>query len=188
MGVDDLGLPADALGVPEVHPQQVAGEQRRLLAALARLDLEDDVLAVVRVARHEQPPQPLLELAAPRLQLGRPPRRTPASSAASSRAASRSSSAARSSRWSRRSAQLGVPLAERAGQGLVGVDGRVGEPLLELGVFADQIVEIRTSVSWPVRSRATAPAPTERSRRPARRATGRPFAPAGLLAGLAFLP
>ncbi len=31
------------LGVALVHPQQVAGEQRRLLAALARLDLEDHV-------------------------------------------------------------------------------------------------------------------------------------------------
>src|SRR3712207_8361266 len=43
LGVEDLGLPALPLGVAQVHPQQVAGEQRRLLAALAGLDLEDDV-------------------------------------------------------------------------------------------------------------------------------------------------
>ena len=58
--VDDLGLPATALGVPQVHPQQVAGEQRRLLAALPRLDLEDHVAVVVGVARDEQPAQLVL--------------------------------------------------------------------------------------------------------------------------------
>ena len=50
------------LGVAQVHPQQVAGEQRRLLAALARLDLEDDVLAVVGVLGQQQLAQPVLEL------------------------------------------------------------------------------------------------------------------------------
>ena len=48
-GVESLGLPALPLGVAQVHPQQVAGEQRRLVAALARLDLEDDVLVVVGI-------------------------------------------------------------------------------------------------------------------------------------------
>ena len=49
--VEDLGRPAAPLGVAQVHAQQVAGEQRRLLAALPRLDLEDDVLVVVGVLR-----------------------------------------------------------------------------------------------------------------------------------------
>ena len=93
-GVDDLGAPAAPLGVAQVHPQQVAGEQGRLLAALAGLDLEDDVAVVVGVARDEHPAQ-------------RAPRRrracassagtsaaNDASSAASSRAAARSSRAA----------------------------------------------------------------------------------------------
>ena len=61
-GVEDLGLPALPLGVPQVHAQQVSREQRRLLAALAGLDLEDDVLGVERVARHEQVLEPLLKL------------------------------------------------------------------------------------------------------------------------------
>ena len=39
-GVEHLGPPAAALGVAQVHPQQVAGEQRRLLAALPGLDLQ----------------------------------------------------------------------------------------------------------------------------------------------------
>ena len=47
-------------GVALVHPQQVAGEQRRLLAALARLDLDDRVAVVVGVLGDEQLPQPLL--------------------------------------------------------------------------------------------------------------------------------
>ena len=51
-GVEDLGPPAAPLGVPQVHPQQVAGEQGGLLAALAGLDLEDHVAVVVGVARH----------------------------------------------------------------------------------------------------------------------------------------
>ena len=50
-GIQDLGLPAAAFGVTLVHPQQVPGEQRGLLAALARLDLQDDVAIVVRVPR-----------------------------------------------------------------------------------------------------------------------------------------
>ena len=54
VGRQHLGLPAATLGVPQVHPQQVAGEQRGFLAALPRLDLDHHVLAVVRVARGEQ--------------------------------------------------------------------------------------------------------------------------------------
>ena len=83
----DRGPPAALLGVAQVHPQQVAGEQGRLLAALPGLDLEDDVAVVVGVARDEQPAQraPRPRRAAPRARA--PPRRTTASSAASSRAA-----------------------------------------------------------------------------------------------------
>ena len=86
-GVQDLGLPALPLGVAQVHAQQVAGEQRRLLAALAGLDLEDHVLVVVGVARHQQLLQLLLELrpVRPGLLGERPRTRRPR--AASSRAA-----------------------------------------------------------------------------------------------------
>jgi hypothetical protein len=52
------------LGVALVHPQQVAGEQRGLLAALACLDLDDRVAVVVRVLGDEQLPEPLLNLLA----------------------------------------------------------------------------------------------------------------------------
>jgi len=58
-GADDLGLPALTLGVPQVHPHQVAGEQRGLLTALSRLDLQDDVFVVVGVAGDEQGAEPL---------------------------------------------------------------------------------------------------------------------------------
>ena len=71
LGVEDLGLPALPLGVAQVHPQQVAGEQRRLLAALAGLDLQDHVLAVVGVARQQQLAQLVLQRALPGGQLGR---------------------------------------------------------------------------------------------------------------------
>src|SRR6185437_14513741 len=63
-GVDDLGLPAVPLGVPQVHPEQVGGEKRGLLAALTRLYLEDGVPVVVGVLGYEQHTQPVLELSA----------------------------------------------------------------------------------------------------------------------------
>jgi hypothetical protein len=59
------------LGVAQVHPQQVAGEQRRLLAALPGLDLQDHVLAVVRITRQQQLAQLVLQRALPDGQLGR---------------------------------------------------------------------------------------------------------------------
>ena len=57
--VEDLHAPAAGLGVAGVHPEQVAGEQGRLLPALARLDLEERVLAVGGVARHQEAAEPL---------------------------------------------------------------------------------------------------------------------------------
>ena len=57
-GGEDLGGPAHALGVAGVHAGQVPGEQGRLLAALAGLDLDDDVTGVVRVARDEHVVEP----------------------------------------------------------------------------------------------------------------------------------
>ena len=49
-----LDLPALALGVARVHAVEVAGEQRGLVAAGAAADLEDRVLAVVRILRQQQ--------------------------------------------------------------------------------------------------------------------------------------
>ena len=54
LGVEQLGLPAASFAVPQVHVEQVAGEERRLLAPLPRLDLHQRVTVVVRVARGEQ--------------------------------------------------------------------------------------------------------------------------------------
>src|ERR671930_2013394 len=45
------------VGPAEVHPEQLAGEQRRFLAAGAGADLEDHVPFVVRIARHEEHPE-----------------------------------------------------------------------------------------------------------------------------------
>ena len=44
------------LRVARVHPQQLRGEQRGLLAAGPGPDLHDDVPVVVRVARQERAP------------------------------------------------------------------------------------------------------------------------------------
>ena len=45
-----------ALGVADVHPVELGGEQRGLLAAGAGPDLDDHVAVVVRVARQERAP------------------------------------------------------------------------------------------------------------------------------------
>src|SRR5260221_8142073 len=45
------------LGVAEVHLVELASEQRGLFPALARADLDDDVLVVERIARDELGPQ-----------------------------------------------------------------------------------------------------------------------------------
>ena len=57
--VEDLDLPAAGLGVAAVHLEQVAREQRGLLAALAGLDLDQRVGGVVGVAGREQAGQPV---------------------------------------------------------------------------------------------------------------------------------
>ena len=50
----DLRREAVPLGVAQVHPEQLAGEQRGLLAAGAGPDLDDHVAVVVGVARQQQ--------------------------------------------------------------------------------------------------------------------------------------
>ncbi len=51
---DHLGGPAMPLGKAHVHAQQVTGEQRRLVAAGAGADLEEDVAIIVGVLRQQQ--------------------------------------------------------------------------------------------------------------------------------------
>ena len=74
--VEHLDLPPAPLGVARVHAGEIACEQRRLLAALPRLDLHDDVVAVVRVARNEQLSQPGLQVGERGRRARRPLRRT----------------------------------------------------------------------------------------------------------------
>ena len=57
-------------GVALVHAEQIAGEQRRLVAAGAGADFENDVALVHRVFGDERDAQFLLERRAPRFELG----------------------------------------------------------------------------------------------------------------------
>ena len=50
----DLDLPALALGIARVHAEQVAGEQRRFVAAGAGADFQEDVALVVGVLGQQQ--------------------------------------------------------------------------------------------------------------------------------------
>jgi hypothetical protein len=52
--VEDFHAPALTLGVATVHAQHLGGKERRLIAARARANFEDDVLLVVRVGRQQQ--------------------------------------------------------------------------------------------------------------------------------------
>ena len=58
-----------ALGISDVHPGQVGGEQGRLLAALAGFHLKDDVVGVVRIARCQHVSQLIIEFGDLGLQL-----------------------------------------------------------------------------------------------------------------------
>ena len=60
--VENLRRPPGPLGETQIHAQQIAGEEGRLLAALTGLDLQDRVFGVVRVARQQQLLKPLGEL------------------------------------------------------------------------------------------------------------------------------
>ena len=137
-GVQHLGRPALPVGVPGVHAQQVAGEQRRLLAALAGLHLDDGVLVVGRVAGYEQPAQPFGELLAVRdhpLGLGGEVGVVGPQLAGGLDVAGRLLPLPPGGHDG---GQLGVPLVELLRQPRVGVRLRLGQLALELGVLVDQ--------------------------------------------------
>ena len=162
LGVEQLGLPAPTLGVAEVHPQQVPGEQRRLVAPLTRLDLEDDVAVVVRVARDQQVGELLGELLAPCGQLGglHDERRVLAAQlhrGVQVRADREPLLVGRHQRG-----QLGEATAEPPRGALVGVDRRVGELRLEVRVLTDQIVDLLEH-GTSLGGRTAAPAPAMRT-------------------------
>ncbi len=67
-GGDDLDVPVAHFGVAGVHAEEVAGEQRRFLAAGAAADFDDDVAVVVRVGGQEGETKGLLQALVLRLQ------------------------------------------------------------------------------------------------------------------------
>ena len=61
LAVEDLELPAVGVGIALVHVEQVGGPEVALLAAFSAADLDDDVLALVGIAGHEQLADPRVE-------------------------------------------------------------------------------------------------------------------------------
>jgi hypothetical protein len=147
--VQYLRDPAVPFGVAQVHAQQVAGEQRRLLAPLARLDLEDHVLAVVGVAGRQEFGEALLDdrdaltdllgLFGEGGVLGREFARRD-----QVRAGLREFGRGLVDRR-----QFGEAPADPAGGHLVGMDRGVGEALLQLRVLVEQFAEPVGAHSWP---------------------------------------
>ena len=66
----DLQLPAAFLGVLRVHSEKVTGEDGGLVTTSAATDLDDGVLAVIRIGRDEENLDLLLHLRDLRLDLG----------------------------------------------------------------------------------------------------------------------
>ena len=67
---DDFDLPALIGGVTLIHAEQIAGEQRRLVAAGAGADFENDIALIHRVLGQQREPQFLLERRAPCFKFG----------------------------------------------------------------------------------------------------------------------
>src|SRR5690606_33567250 len=63
-----LDAPALVLGVSAVHPKEIAGEKRRLVAAGPGADLEEQVRVVLRILRHEVQRELALALLEPALE------------------------------------------------------------------------------------------------------------------------
>ncbi|GAA2785178.1 hypothetical protein GCM10020219_065840 [Nonomuraea dietziae] len=137
LGVDDLGLPAEALGVAQVHPQQVAREQRGLLAALTLLDLHDDVLVIIGVSRDEQMLELLLQLGDALLELDGLLGEALVLGGELLGGGEVASDALELAVGADDGGQLAVTPAERAGLVLVCVHGGVRELLLQLGVLTE---------------------------------------------------
>ena len=67
---DNLNLPALLRREPLVHAEQIAGKQRRFVAAGAGADFENDVALIHCVLGNERKPQPLFEHRAARFEIG----------------------------------------------------------------------------------------------------------------------
>ena len=120
----DLGLPALPRGIALVHAEQVAGEQRRLVAAGAGADFEDDVALVHRVLGQQREPE----------LLDQPLALAPRAPAARRRAISRISASVLGSAISASRS------ASSAGDLAIGLDLR--HHRIELGEFARQLDEL----------------------------------------------
>jgi hypothetical protein len=136
--VQQLGPPAPPLGVAQVHAQQITGEQRGLLAALPRLDLEDDVAVVVGVARHEEAAQPVAGVFVRLLQRGQLGGEVGVLGGEFAGRRGVTGGGQQRAVGVDDLAELGVPAPDRPGARGVGVQAGVGEGALEVGVLGQQ--------------------------------------------------
>ena len=151
---EHLGGEATLLGVAGEHLEEVAGEQRRLVAAGAGADLDQHVLVVVGVALDHRQADLLLQLREPAGRLLDEPRSSGSSpsSASSSLAPSRSSLRVRYSRASPCAGlqlavlapDLGVALPVRDHLGIGHLALQLGEPRLDL---LDQLLDHVTDLT-----------------------------------------
>ena len=131
------------LGVADVHAGEVGGEQRGLLAALPRLDLEHDVVAVVRVARGEQVGQLGFEFVDRGLEIGDLGGEGLVVGAEFARGLQVAAGGLQLAVGRDDRRELREPSADLAGRAGVGVQIRVGELALEVGMLGKQRLDPR---------------------------------------------
>ena len=137
--LEHLCTPSALVGVAEIHAQQVASKECGLLATLTRLDLEDDVLAVQWIARDQKFAQALADLLPAHLEsfgLLRERRIDVGKLTGSGHVITQGGP--RPVRLDS-GTQLSVATRQTTCLGRVGVDGRVGEALLDRGVLGGQL-------------------------------------------------
>ena len=144
--VENGDVPAVPFGVADVHAGQVGGEQRRLLAALAGFHFEQDVVGVMRIPGRQHVGQLGVEFGDARLQFGH----------LGGEGLVLVGQFARGLEVTARRLQLAIgahdgrdlreAATDLAGVARVGMQFRVGQLALELGVLDEQRVDL--DVLW----------------------------------------
>ena len=137
VGGENLGLVAAALRIAGEHAVDVAGPERRLVAADARTDLDDHVLRVRRIALHEREPELVLQPRQLLLQLGRHTGELGVALGVGEIGLH----LAPLLREAVRAFELLPPPPDLSGIAMVVVDGRVGHALLDLRVGALELFD-----------------------------------------------
>lgn len=134
--------PPVTLGVADVHAREIRGEQGRLLAALSGLEFEYDVVGVVRIARCQQVGEQRVEFVYPRLEFGHLLGEGGVVDGEFACGFEVTLGGVELAVGRHDGSHLGEPLAHATGCRGVGVQCRVGELPLEVGMLVEQRLDL----------------------------------------------